>query len=202
MVEPSGPAERAGIKAGDRLLRIQGAPVEQAIDVIQMLFSVKPYLNAKYTVERRGHRVHRHSHRRRAHPGLQPLLSVPDRLGLSRDRIVRIFPPRQRAEIAALPAAVSRQLRSLDVPLHGKAEQLRQGHLLGQYRGRNLRADDFPALLPDVSGAPRLAARPRAGPADLLAGYCFCLPLPLLSAPAICASTSARSKSAGCLTAR
>ena len=40
VVEPSGPAERAGIKAGDRLLRIQGAPVEQAIDVVQMLFTV------------------------------------------------------------------------------------------------------------------------------------------------------------------
>ena len=37
IVEPRGPAERAGIKAGDRLLRIQGAPVEQAIDVIQVL---------------------------------------------------------------------------------------------------------------------------------------------------------------------
>jgi PAS domain S-box-containing protein len=54
IVEASGPAERAGIKQGDRLLRIQGAPVAQAVDVIQMLLTVKPYLNAKYTVERRG----------------------------------------------------------------------------------------------------------------------------------------------------
>lgn len=54
LVEPSGPGERAGIKAGDRLLRIQGASVEQAIDVIQMLLTVKPYLNAKYSMERGG----------------------------------------------------------------------------------------------------------------------------------------------------
>ena len=53
-VERRGPAERAGIKAGDRLVSIQGAPIGQAIDVIQVLLTVKPYLNAKYTVERRG----------------------------------------------------------------------------------------------------------------------------------------------------
>jgi two-component system, NtrC family, sensor kinase len=53
-VDARGPAERAGIKAGDRLVSIQSAPIHQAIDVIQILLSVKPYLNAKYTVERRG----------------------------------------------------------------------------------------------------------------------------------------------------
>ena len=53
-VEQRGPAERAGIKAGDRLVSIQGAPINQAIDVIQVLLTVKPYLNAKYSVERRG----------------------------------------------------------------------------------------------------------------------------------------------------
>jgi len=54
IVEPDGPGQKAGIKTGDRLLKIQGVPVEHATDVIQTLISVKPYMKAQYTVQRRG----------------------------------------------------------------------------------------------------------------------------------------------------
>lgn len=53
-VDAHGPAERAGIKTGDRLLKIQGSPISESIDVIQILLAVKPYLTAQYAVERRG----------------------------------------------------------------------------------------------------------------------------------------------------
>jgi two-component system NtrC family sensor kinase len=53
-LDSHGPAERAGIKAGDRLLKIQGSPIHSSIDVIQVLLAVKPYLTAQYSVERRG----------------------------------------------------------------------------------------------------------------------------------------------------
>lgn len=53
-VEPHGPAERAGIKTGDRLLKIHGTPIERSTDVIQVLLAVKPYLTANYSVERHG----------------------------------------------------------------------------------------------------------------------------------------------------
>lgn len=54
IVEPDSPGEKAGLKTGDRLLKIQGFPVGQATDVIQALISVKPYMKAQYTVQRRG----------------------------------------------------------------------------------------------------------------------------------------------------
>ena len=53
-VDRHGPAERAGIKVGDRLLKIQGSPIDEAIDVIQVLLAVKSHLRAQYSLERRG----------------------------------------------------------------------------------------------------------------------------------------------------
>ncbi|HYP06761.1 MAG TPA: histidine kinase dimerization/phospho-acceptor domain-containing protein, partial [Bryobacteraceae bacterium] len=54
IVEPNGPGDKQGIKPGDRVRKIQGVAIQQATDVIEVLFSVKPYLPAKYVVERRG----------------------------------------------------------------------------------------------------------------------------------------------------
>ncbi len=54
LVDRNGPAERAGIKVGDRLLKIQGSPIDEAIDVIQVLLAVKSHLRAQYSLERRG----------------------------------------------------------------------------------------------------------------------------------------------------
>ena len=54
IVEPNGPGEKAGIRPGDRLIRIQGTPIQEATDAIAVLVEVKPYLTATYTVQRRG----------------------------------------------------------------------------------------------------------------------------------------------------
>lgn len=59
-VQPGGPADRAGIRRGDVLLRI--APIEntpavavrQAIDVVQLLFRTGVWGKATYTLERNG----------------------------------------------------------------------------------------------------------------------------------------------------
>lgn len=53
-VAPGSPGERAGIKPGDELRKIQGTPIERAIDVMPVLISVKPYLTAEYSLMRRG----------------------------------------------------------------------------------------------------------------------------------------------------
>jgi signal transduction histidine kinase len=54
IVEPNGPGAKAGIKPGDSVLKIQGIPIVQSTDVIEVLLAVKPYLLAKYEVVRRG----------------------------------------------------------------------------------------------------------------------------------------------------
>ncbi len=59
-VQPGGPADRAGIRRGDVLLRIapiENAPavaVRQAIDVVQLLFRTGVWGKATYTLERNG----------------------------------------------------------------------------------------------------------------------------------------------------
>jgi hypothetical protein len=53
-VARGGPGYNAGIREGDTLLKIQGTPIREAIDVVQVLLVVKPYLKAEYLVVRKG----------------------------------------------------------------------------------------------------------------------------------------------------
>jgi signal transduction histidine kinase len=53
-VAPGSPGERAGIKPGDTVLKIHNTPIDEAIDVPQVLLAVKPWNKATYTVVRRG----------------------------------------------------------------------------------------------------------------------------------------------------
>jgi len=53
-VTPDSPAARRGIRAGDRLLRINGAPVDQALDVARILVAIGAWNSAKYSLERGG----------------------------------------------------------------------------------------------------------------------------------------------------
>jgi two-component system, NtrC family, sensor kinase len=53
-VRPESPADRRGIKAGDRLLAIHDVPVENATDVPEILVRIGTYGNARYHVERNG----------------------------------------------------------------------------------------------------------------------------------------------------
>ncbi len=53
-VRPEGPGDRAGIKAGDVLKRINGAPVERVEDVARILVGLGAWKRATYGVERRG----------------------------------------------------------------------------------------------------------------------------------------------------
>ncbi len=53
-VTGDGPAARAGIRAGDRLLQINGTPVEQATDVSRILVRIGSWQQAKYSLERSG----------------------------------------------------------------------------------------------------------------------------------------------------
>ncbi len=50
----NGPADKAGLRDGDTLLRIKGVPVEKAADVPQVLFSAGVWRVADYTFEREG----------------------------------------------------------------------------------------------------------------------------------------------------
>ena len=53
-VTPDSPADKRGIKTGDRLLAIHDVPVEKATDVAEVLVSIGIYGNARYHVERGG----------------------------------------------------------------------------------------------------------------------------------------------------
>jgi two-component system, NtrC family, sensor kinase len=53
-VVAGGPADRALIRRGDTVLKIEGAPIEQAIDVAQVLVRIGAWHPAKYTLQRKG----------------------------------------------------------------------------------------------------------------------------------------------------
>ncbi len=53
-VTRSGPADRAGIHAGDQLRKINGSQITKATDVQQVLFAIKIWGQARYELTRRG----------------------------------------------------------------------------------------------------------------------------------------------------
>lgn len=53
-VQPGGPADRAGLRDGDILLKIKGLPIEKAVDVPQVLFSAGVWKPAEYDFSRDG----------------------------------------------------------------------------------------------------------------------------------------------------
>ncbi len=53
-VEPGKAGANAGIRPGDRLVSIGGTPINEAIEVVQVLVQVKPYFKAEYTLQRTG----------------------------------------------------------------------------------------------------------------------------------------------------
>ena len=53
-VEPGAPAEKAGVEAGDIILKVDGKPVEKTSDLPRMIGSTKPGTKTTLTVLRRG----------------------------------------------------------------------------------------------------------------------------------------------------
>ena len=53
-VKPGSPGRNAGIHQGDRLLDIDGAPIEQATDVAKVLVRIGAWSRAKYRLQSRG----------------------------------------------------------------------------------------------------------------------------------------------------
>jgi len=56
-VAPGGPGQRAGIKAGDLLVEVNGRPTLHVANLNREMFRTKPYGTATYTVMRSGYRV-------------------------------------------------------------------------------------------------------------------------------------------------
>ena len=53
-VAPDSPGARAGLRAGDRLLGINGVPVGKSLRVPQILFGIGTWKKAEYHIEREG----------------------------------------------------------------------------------------------------------------------------------------------------
>ncbi|MEJ7607578.1 MAG: PDZ domain-containing protein [Bryobacteraceae bacterium] len=95
-VAAGSPAEKAGVRSGDRILKIQGTPIEAGIDVARVLLAVKPWNQAAYDIERRGIEF---KAMLSLPKGLRVChcLSVCNRIGIPWHRLVRLFPPRKCA---------------------------------------------------------------------------------------------------------
>ena len=53
-VEPGGPAEKAGLEAGDIILKFNGVPIEKSSDLPRMVGNIKPGTRSTVTVWRKG----------------------------------------------------------------------------------------------------------------------------------------------------
>lgn len=53
-VEPGGPAEKAGVEAGDIILKFNGAAIEKSSDLPRMVGNIKPGARATISVWRKG----------------------------------------------------------------------------------------------------------------------------------------------------
>lgn len=56
-VEPGGPAARAGIRAGDRVLTVDGRRIETALALIRAVAEIHPGQHARLAVMRHGHKI-------------------------------------------------------------------------------------------------------------------------------------------------
>ncbi len=146
-VAPGSPAEKAGIHMGDSLVSIDGLRIGRAEEAAEVLARLGTWHKAGYKIMHGGTEVPapvivgevtRDSTLYYQYAvGVLYLgigLFVYFRRG-SAPRALHFFP------------AVSRLVRFVDLPLHRKTEQLRQGHLPGQCHGLVPGADAIPALL-------------------------------------------------------
>jgi serine protease Do len=56
-VEPDGPADHAGLRDGDRIMTVDGAPVSSALGLIRAVAGIHPGHSARLTVVRHGHNI-------------------------------------------------------------------------------------------------------------------------------------------------
>jgi PAS domain S-box-containing protein len=56
-VEPGGAGQRVGLRAGDRLIAINGLEIERPVEVLGVLDRIGPWNRAQYAVEREGSRL-------------------------------------------------------------------------------------------------------------------------------------------------
>ena len=130
-VVSGGPAANVGLRTGDVVLKIAGVPIEKATDVASVLLRLGAWSKATYQVRRAGVDFETTLIVGQA-PRDFPALYYQYLVGLAYLGIglFVLLPPRARAQGAAFLRAVPGVVRAVHVPLHGKAQQLRQGDVL------------------------------------------------------------------------
>jgi C-terminal processing protease CtpA/Prc len=55
-VEPDGPAQKSGLRVGDRILAVHGRPVERSLDGALQMLDLQPGASVTIETDRRGQR--------------------------------------------------------------------------------------------------------------------------------------------------
>ena len=171
-VKPGSPGRNAGIHQGDRLLDIDGAPIEQATDVAKVLVRIGAWSRAKYRLQSRG--VELTATLVVAEQPLDRAIVYQYAVGVSY-LVIGLFVYFRRGSaqkarhfyILCLASFVS-----LCFHYTGQFKQFRQGDLFREPGGGPVGAHRVPAFLPGVSRAAAVVPRRRPAP------FCSTCPRP------------------------
>jgi hypothetical protein len=173
-VEDGSGAALAGLRAGDRLIKINNFPIITSIDSSRVLARIGAWKEGEYVIQRRG--VEFKSKVIVRERSLEATLVYQYVVGVAYLAIgLFVYLRRNRAAHSILFYCLCLASFAL-FTFHytGKAEQLRQGHVLGQPGGGTVCAHDFRAFLSGFSGV-ELALGARVAIARAVpAGICFC----------------------------
>ena len=164
-VSPNSPGANAGLRAGDQVLAINDAPVHASIDVTKRLWRVGLWSIAHYRIQRAGKEFE-------AQLVIQPAARPSSIENYLTCRRPSLSVHRTFYLCAAMECHARRPFlhflpgffRPVFIPVHGQADPVRLGNLLGGNRGQASAAGVAAAFRAGISGAASGFQRTRGDP--------------------------------------